>query len=98
MAQNNKNARVILRIRSATHILVQGPDGRVFINRALQPGDTFNVPPVEGVTLTTANGNAVELDLDGQSMGLASNSGERARSAAARSPHGGLRSLERLTP
>jgi len=72
----NKNARVILRIRQATRILVEGPDGKVFINRTLQPGDIYNVPLVEGVTLTAQNGNAVELDLDGQAMGTASKTGD----------------------
>jgi cytoskeleton protein RodZ len=73
---NNKNARVILRIKQATRILVEGSDGKVFINRTLQPGDTYNVPLVDGVTLTAQNGNAVELDLDGQAMGTASNNGD----------------------
>lgn len=73
---NNKNARVVLRIRQATKILVEGPDGRVYINRTLNPGDTYNVPLVEGITLTAQSGNAVELDLDGQSMGTASKGGD----------------------
>ncbi|MBS0274685.1 MAG: DUF4115 domain-containing protein [Proteobacteria bacterium] len=72
----NKNARVVLRIKQATHVLVEGSDGKVFINRTLQPGDTYNVPLVEGVTLTAQNGNAVELDLDGQAMGTASNNSD----------------------
>ncbi len=72
----NKNARVVLRIKQATRILVEGPDGKVFINRTLQPGDTYNVPLVEGVTLTAQSGNAVELDLDGQAMGTASNNSD----------------------
>jgi cytoskeleton protein RodZ len=71
----NKNARVVLRVHAATHITVEGPDGRFFINRELQPGDTYNVPLVPGVTLTAANGSAVELDLDGQSMGTVSKDG-----------------------
>lgn len=68
----NKNARVILRVHTATHITVQGEDGRVFLNRTLQPGDTYNVPLVPGIMLTTSDGSAVELDLDGQSMGQVS--------------------------
>ncbi|HEY5338085.1 MAG TPA: RodZ domain-containing protein, partial [Rhizomicrobium sp.] len=71
----NKNARVVLRVRAATRILVEGPDGKVYINRALQPGDTYNVPLVPELTLTTPDGSAVELDLDGQAMGLASKGG-----------------------
>ncbi len=72
----NKGARVILRAKAATRVLVQGPDGRIFINRTLQPGDTYQVPLVPGVTLTTSNGEGVEVDLDGQSMGTASRGGD----------------------
>jgi hypothetical protein len=69
---------VILRILKPTHVLVQGPDDTVYINRTLDPGDTYRVPLIEGVTLTAQNGNAVELDLDGQSMGTASGSPDTA--------------------
>jgi cytoskeleton protein RodZ len=71
----NKDARVVLRIHTATKILVEGPDGKVYINRAVQPGDTYNVPLVPDLTLTTPDGSAVELDLDGQAMGMASKGG-----------------------
>lgn len=74
--EQNRNARVILRVRAATRILVEGADGKVFINRTLQPGDTYRVPLVEGITLTAQNGKAVELDLDGQAMGTAGVSDE----------------------
>ena len=69
--QQNHNARVVLRIHVATRILVQGPDGIVYMNRTLNPGDTYQVPNKVGVTLTTTNAGAVEVDLDGQSMGYA---------------------------
>lgn len=67
----NRNPRVILRVHVATRILVQGPKKAVFINRTLKPGDTYQVPNMVGITLTTPNGGAVELDLDGQAMGFA---------------------------
>jgi cytoskeleton protein RodZ len=67
----NRNPRVILRVHVATRILVQGPKKAVFINRTLKPGDTYQVPNMVGLTLTTPNGGAVELDLDGQAMGFA---------------------------
>jgi cytoskeleton protein RodZ len=69
--QNNHGARVVLRVHSATRVLVEGEDGRVYINRTLQPGDSYQVPNVVGVTLTTTSANAVEIDLDGQQMGFA---------------------------
>lgn len=69
--EQNRTARVVLRVHKATRILVQGPNSVVFVNRTLNPGDTFQVPNVVGVTLTTTNPSAVEVDLDGQSMGYA---------------------------
>mgnify|MGYP001545114613 CR=1 FL=1 len=66
----------MLRIKQATRVLVEGPDGRVFINRTLQPGDTYNVPLVASVPMPATTGDAVALDLDGQAMGLASKSSD----------------------
>ncbi|MEJ0044394.1 MAG: RodZ domain-containing protein [Rhizomicrobium sp.] len=68
---NNRGARVVLRVHQPTRVLVQGEDGMVYINRTLQPGDTYQVPNVVGLTLTTTNANAVEIDLDGETKGFA---------------------------
>ncbi|MGD0142959.1 MAG: RodZ domain-containing protein [Rhizomicrobium sp.] len=67
----NINPRVILRVRVTTNVLVQGPNGTVYLNRVLHPGDSYNVPNLVGVTLTTQNGGAIDLELDGQPMGSA---------------------------
>lgn len=69
--EQNRNPRVVLRAREATKILVQGPNGVVFINRTLKPGDAYQVPNMVGLTLTTPNAGAVQLELDGAPMGLA---------------------------
>jgi cytoskeleton protein RodZ len=69
--EQNRNARVVLRARAATHIMVRGKDGTTFINRNLQAGDTYQVPNFTGLTLTASNGGAVEVDLDGLAMGNA---------------------------
>ena len=68
--EQNRNARVILKAHQPTRILVQDASGRVFINRTLQPGDTYQVPNFVGMTLTTPNAGAVEVDLDGAPMGF----------------------------
>ena len=73
--QNNHGARVVLRVHTSTRVLVQGEDGMVYMNRTLQPGDSYQVPNIVGVTLTTTTANAVEIDLDGQSMGFAGKDG-----------------------
>lgn len=72
----NRDARVILRAREPTRVLVQGADGAVFINRVLQPGDSYRVPDKVGLTLTTPNGGAVAVELDGQEMGSAGGAGQ----------------------
>src|SRR5262249_41241672 len=65
------DVRVVLRAQAATRILLQTADGHVLENRVLQPGDTYNVPNKVGLTLTTPNGGAIGVELDGQPMGYA---------------------------
>lgn len=67
----NKDARVVLHATQTTRILVEASDGTVFINRTLHAGDSYRVPDKVGLTLTTPNGGAISLELDGQLMGSA---------------------------
>ena len=74
----NKGSRVVLRLRQPARVLVQGPDGRVYMNRTLKPGDSYQLPNLVGLTLTTSNAGGVEIDLDGQVVGIAGRSQETA--------------------
>lgn len=74
--QNNRSARVVLRMKQTTRVLVQGADGTTFINRTLNAGDSYMVPDQVGLTLTTANAGAIEVDLDGAPMGAAGRVGQ----------------------
>ncbi len=65
-------------MKGSTHILVKGPAGTIYINRILNPGDSYMVPNITGVTLSTKNAGAVEIDLDGSAMGVAGQSGQTA--------------------
>ena len=65
----NKNSRVVLRARADTHVEVRGTDGTLWISRNLAAGDQYNVPNLVGLTLSASNASAVELNLDGKSMG-----------------------------
>ena len=67
----NHDARVIIHVLEPTRVLVEGADGTLFINRTLQAGDSYRVPDYSGLTLTTSNGGAVSIELDGQEMGAA---------------------------
>jgi len=74
--QLNKNARVVLRMKQTTRVLIQGADGTTYINRTLNAGDTYLVPDMVGLSLTTSNAGAVEIDLDGVAMGVAGHNGD----------------------
>lgn len=69
--KNNRNPRVVLKAKGDTHVMVRGQDGTVYINRNLKAGDSYQLPNTVGLTLSTSNAGAVEVDLDGQTMGLA---------------------------
>jgi cytoskeleton protein RodZ len=71
----NSNPRIILRAHESTMVEVKGANGMVLIDRTLQPGDTYRVPNRTGMKLTTPNAGAVEVQLDGSSVGMAGTSG-----------------------
>jgi cytoskeleton protein RodZ len=74
--KQHRDARVVLRMKQSARVLVQGDDGTIFINRTLNAGDSYMVPNQTGLTLTTADAGAVEIDLDGAAMGTAGASGQ----------------------
>jgi cytoskeleton protein RodZ len=74
----NRNSRITLRVHRPTHVAVRGTRNRAFIDRALFPGDTYRVPNVAGLRLTTQDGGAVELIVDGSSLGFAGQDGAAA--------------------
>ena len=76
---HNKDSRITLRVHRPTYIAVQGVRNRKFLDRALFPGDTYRVPNLVGLKLTTQDAGAVELILDGSSVGFAGGNGVRTR-------------------
>jgi cytoskeleton protein RodZ len=74
----NRNARVELRIHKPVRVLVQGPNNMVFINRALRPGDSYRAPNKTGLNLSASDAGAVEVILDGVSVGYAGRDGSLA--------------------
>jgi cytoskeleton protein RodZ len=74
----NANAHVVLRVKQPTRVLVQTEDGRAFINKVLQPGDIYQVPNMRGLALTAEHGSAIEILVDGKSVGHAGATGAAA--------------------
>ena len=71
----NAGSRVTLVAHRLTRVLVQGPNNTLLLNRLLQPGDSYFVPNMNGATLSTPDGGALELILDGGSLGYAGKDG-----------------------
>ena len=67
----NRNPRVVLRARGDTKLTVKDPEGRILLNRDLKSGDSYQVPDMPGLTLATSDAGALEVDLDGISLGRA---------------------------
>jgi cytoskeleton protein RodZ len=58
---------------------VQGNRNRTFIDRSLAPGDTYRVPNMVGLRLSAPDAGAVEIILDGTSIGFVGADGAVAR-------------------
>ena len=61
----------------------RAPTARSSSTARLEPGDSYRVPDRVGLTLTTPNAGAVQLDLDGQLMGFAGHAEQIAEGAVA---------------
>jgi cytoskeleton protein RodZ len=75
----NRNSRITLRVHRPTHVAVQGTRNRTFIDRRLSAGDTYRVPNMVGLRLSAPDAGAVEVILDGSSVGFAGENGVVAR-------------------
>jgi hypothetical protein len=58
-------------VHSPTIVAIRDARNRVFIDRKLAPGDTYRVPNLVGLWLTAIDASAVEIILDGASVGFA---------------------------
>jgi cytoskeleton protein RodZ len=71
----NTGARITLRVHRESLVTVLGVNNQFFLNRVLLPGDTYLVPNLAGLTLKAPDAGAVELILDGNSVGFAGQNG-----------------------
>jgi len=65
----NASSRVMLRARGPVRVTVKGPDGSILLNRDLQAGDSYQAPNEPGITMATSDAGALEVDLDGATLG-----------------------------
>jgi cytoskeleton protein RodZ len=68
-AMGQPGSRVVLRARENSRITIKYPDGRIFMNRDINPGDVIYVPNQAGLNMALSNAAAVEAALDGKVLG-----------------------------
>jgi cytoskeleton protein RodZ len=68
------NSRLTVLAHKGARLTVSGSNQRLF-DQQLQRGDSYFVPNAAGLTLSTSDGGALELILDGNTMGYAGQSG-----------------------
>jgi len=73
--EQNRGSRVTLRVHRATFVAVMGIRNHQYIDRVLRPGDTYRVPNMRGLKLNARDAGAVEVILDGNTVGFAGNDG-----------------------
>ncbi len=64
----NETARIILRARLDSWVQVFAADESLILTRVLQPGDSYRVPNLAGLTLVTGNAGGLEVQVDGATV------------------------------
>ena len=73
--EQNRGSRVTLRVHRATFVAVLGVRNHQYIDRVLRAGDTYRVPNMRGLKLNARDAGAVEVILDGNTVGFAGSDG-----------------------
>lgn len=73
--EQNKGSRVTLRLHRPAFVAVLGVRNHQYIDRVLRAGDTYRVPNMRGLKLNTRDAGAVEVILDGNTVGFAGEDG-----------------------
>ena len=65
----NQDARVILRARAESWVQIQGAKNELLLTRMLRPGDSYHAPNRTDLVLMTGNAGAIEITVDGETLG-----------------------------
>jgi cytoskeleton protein RodZ len=69
------DSRIAVVAKVDTWLRIEGPTGRVYINRNIKAGDSYKAPNVPGLVLIARDAGSVDLLVDGKSVGAAGPAG-----------------------
>ena len=78
---DNSYSRVTLRVHRPTLVAVNGRGGRLLFSRAVQAGDSYRVPNLPNLTVSTEDAGAIEVLLDGKPAGFIGANGKAVQKA-----------------
>ncbi len=61
----NAVARIVLRALLDSWVQIRDAEDSLLLTRVLQPGDTYRVPELSGLTLLTGNAGGLQIEVDG---------------------------------
>lgn len=64
----NEAARIVVRAVLDSWVQVRDSDDSLLLTRVLQPGDTYRVPDMPGLTLLTGNAGGIRVVVDGNAL------------------------------
>lgn len=69
------DSRIAVVAKVDTWLRIEGPTGKVYINRNIKAGDSYQAPNVPGLVLIARDAGSVDLVVDGKSVGAAGPAG-----------------------
>ncbi len=64
----NAAARIVLRALLDSWVQIRDAEDNLLLTRVLQPGDTYQVPELSGLTLLTGNAGGLQIEIDGAAI------------------------------
>lgn len=61
--------QVTLRASAPAWVRIEGPDSRIVVDKVLQPGEELQAPANQGLVMQTGNAGALEITVDGKTIG-----------------------------
>ncbi len=65
----NADARIVIRAATDSWVQVEDANENILLSRVLKTGDSYRVPNRDGLTMMTGNAGALDIVVDGESVG-----------------------------